>query len=793
MRTLRYVVADVFTDRPLAGNQLAVFTDARELDSQTMQALALEMSFSETVFVLPAEGDGDVRIRIFTPRTELPFAGHPVLGTAFVLAGPLQKGLIALETGRGVVPIELERDDSGRIVFGRMTQPVPTVEPYPQVEALLVALGVETSIVPVERYDNGLLFTYVGLRTRDEVASLQPDLTALTDLDVMANCFAGSGSDWKVRMFAPSVGVREDPATGSAAGPLACHLCRHGLVDWGAEIEVEQGVELGPAFQALRRCTRRQRFDRRSRGRWARGRRRARRVSPRSPWSDQVSHPVDKLEAYGEQYRDVRRRMEEAILPLATSVDGRHFTCQASPHRISMRTGGYVVIEESGTTRLGQILELELVEVDGPELGSGGGDSEGAQIAATVRLRGVRGTGVIRDGDGTPFHDGLMRPAKPSEVHTWLDRVRPPRARLEVGELQLAPGAAFCLDSGGFDRHTFLCGQSGSGKTYSLGVMLEQLLLETSLRMVVLDPNSDFVALGHTRAGVASDVVDRHRERAGVVVRQAADGGGERLRLRFADLDPRVQAAALRLDPVADRGEYSELVEILGMWAESGKASSLDELLTFGGTEARALGERLRNLGVDRWGVWARDDEGSVVEELAARTARCLVVDLGSLQTLEEKALVSEAVLATLWRHRTGREPTLVVVDEAHNVCPSEPSDPITAIATEHAVRIAAEGRKFGLYLLVSTQRPHKVHEQVLSQCDNLVLMRMNSRSDLAYVGELFSFVPPALLAAATDFGLGEALVAGKIASHPALVRFGDRITEEGGSDVPADWAAPRS
>ena len=181
------------------------------------------------------------------------------------------------------------------------------------------------------------------------------------------------------------------------------------------------------------------------------------------------------------------------------------------------------------------------------------------------------------------------------------------------------------------------------------------------------------------------------------------------------------------------------------------------------------------------------------MEELAARSARCLVVDLGSLQTLEEKALVSEAVLATLWRHRTDRQPTLIVVDEAHNVCPSEPGDPITAIATEHAQRIAAEGRKFGLYLLVSTQRPHKVHEQVLSQCDNLVLMRMNSRSDLAYVGELFSFVPPALLAAATDFRLGEALVAGKIASHPALVRFGARITEEGGSDVPADWALPRS
>jgi trans-2,3-dihydro-3-hydroxyanthranilate isomerase len=241
---LRYVVADVFTDRPLTGNQLAVFTDARELDSETMQALALEIGFSETVFVLPAEGEGDVRIRIFTPRVELPFAGHPVLGSAFVLGGPLQKSLIALETVGGVVPVELERDESGAIVFGWMTQPVPTVEPYPHVEALLAALGVETPTVPVERYDNGVRHTYVGLRSPDEVASLQPDLSALARLGVLANCFAGSGTAWKTRMFAPSVGVPEDPATGSAAGPLACHLCRHGLVEWGAEIEIEQGAEI---------------------------------------------------------------------------------------------------------------------------------------------------------------------------------------------------------------------------------------------------------------------------------------------------------------------------------------------------------------------------------------------------------------------------------------------------------------------------------------------------------------------------------------------------------------------
>src|ERR671933_1089051 len=116
MPTLRYVVADVFTDRPLAGNQLAVFTDGRDVDDATMQALAREMNFAETVFVLPPSEGGHARIRIFTPATELPFAGHPTLGSAFVLGGPLQLTEIKLETGSGVVPVTLEREGA-RITF----------------------------------------------------------------------------------------------------------------------------------------------------------------------------------------------------------------------------------------------------------------------------------------------------------------------------------------------------------------------------------------------------------------------------------------------------------------------------------------------------------------------------------------------------------------------------------------------------------------------------------------------------------------------------------------------------
>jgi trans-2,3-dihydro-3-hydroxyanthranilate isomerase len=246
MRTFRYVLADVFTDRPLAGNQLAVFTDARDLDEVTMQALALELGLSESVFVLPPREGGTVRVRIFTPQNEIAFAGHPCLGAAFVLGAPLQLATIALETGSGIVPVELDRDESGRIVFGRMTQPVPSVEPYSNADAMLAALGVESSELPVEVYDNGIRHAYVVLPSKDDVARLTPDMNALMRLDLVgALAAAGEGSSWKVRMFSPLDGVGEDAATGSAAGPLACHLARHGLVQWGEEIVVEQGTEMG--------------------------------------------------------------------------------------------------------------------------------------------------------------------------------------------------------------------------------------------------------------------------------------------------------------------------------------------------------------------------------------------------------------------------------------------------------------------------------------------------------------------------------------------------------------------
>jgi trans-2,3-dihydro-3-hydroxyanthranilate isomerase len=247
VRRLRYTVIDVFTDTPLAGNQLAVFTDARDLDSLTMQALARELNVSETVFVLPPQAaDAEVRIRIFTPRSELPFAGHPTLGAAFVLGAPLQRIVLRLETAAGVVPVTLEREGA-RIAFGWMEQPVATWMPFPEVERLLAAVGVARSGLPVEIYDLGPGHVFIELETPEQVAGVVPDLAALVAVTTAGvNCVANAGAGrWKSRVFVPAHGVPEDPATGSAAGPLALHLARHGRIAFGEEIEISQGVEIG--------------------------------------------------------------------------------------------------------------------------------------------------------------------------------------------------------------------------------------------------------------------------------------------------------------------------------------------------------------------------------------------------------------------------------------------------------------------------------------------------------------------------------------------------------------------
>lgn len=275
MRRLHYHRVDVFTDRAFGGNQLAVFTNGRGLKTETMQAIAKEFNLSETTFVLPADApDHDWRVRIFTPGRELPMAGHPTVGTSFVLAREHlvrrdeRETTIVLEEGVGPVPVRIEFKE-GEPVFAEMSQPLPTFGPRLS-DARSVAAMLSLNLydlderLPLEVVSCGVPFLYVPLQSLDAArrARPRPDLLESTlggvvppEVFVFTREVEHSGSTVHSRMFAPTLGVPEDPATGGASGPLGCYLVRYGLVacDTSAEMVSEQGLEMGrPSFIKIR-------------------------------------------------------------------------------------------------------------------------------------------------------------------------------------------------------------------------------------------------------------------------------------------------------------------------------------------------------------------------------------------------------------------------------------------------------------------------------------------------------------------------------------------------------------
>jgi hypothetical protein len=332
-----------------------------------------------------------------------------------------------------------------------------------------------------------------------------------------------------------------------------------------------------------------------------------------------------------------------------------------------------------------------------------------------------------------------------------------------------------------FNRHTFWCGQSGSGKTYALGVVLERVVLGTRLPVVILDPNSDFVKMDRVRAGADPALAEEWAQRDIRILPSVAEPDAPAVRVQFTDMPLRAKAAILQLDPIRDADEFNAMLRIdpslRGRDADllSGLRASRDD-------GSHRIATRIENLGVLDWELWARHRR-SVTQVIDDRPD-AVVVDLGGFATQAEPKAAALAVLDHLWENRADRVGRLIVIDEAHNLCTPNPQTDVEALLTERIVQIAAEGRKYGLWLLLSTQRPSKLHPNALSQCDNLALMRMNSTRDLGEIADVFSFVPEAMLAQVTGFRQGQSLFAGGFAAEPLIVQMGDRITEEGGSDV---------
>ncbi len=274
---LKFYQADVFTSLPFGGNPVAVFPEAQGLDDDQLQQIAREMNLSETVFVLPTTDPAAVvRLRIFTPTQEIPFAGHPVLGTFYVLA---QLGLIAITDGVtrvmqecniGLFPVEIHAQE-GLITRVVMTQPKPlflgSVEESDDLFDIAKALGLSKNQIvdtkcPVMVVSTGLPVLIVPVRTLTAVRSIVPDAAAIVELCgrlgangimVFTTVTVEPYAAVHTRMFAPSIGILEDPATGSASGAMGAYLVHNGLVEVGpmTELIVEQGYEIARPSRIL--------------------------------------------------------------------------------------------------------------------------------------------------------------------------------------------------------------------------------------------------------------------------------------------------------------------------------------------------------------------------------------------------------------------------------------------------------------------------------------------------------------------------------------------------------------
>lgn len=282
MRTYRFQHVDVFTKVQFGGNQLAVFVDGRNLSTEEMQKIAQEMNFPETTFILPPKhAKADWKVRIFTPKTEVPFAWHPTLGTAYVLAkeGMVEiiepKTTILLELEVGIIPVELEVVNQ-EIGFIQMVQHIPSFgQELKQVARITEALAIDTQEVagtglPVEVVSSGLPFLFIPIKSLQTVENMKPNFALL---GTICEELGGKGAfifaqkstkqdstkfsdpeldkeiaDLRVhsRMFGTGVGIQEDPATGSASGPLGCYLIKNRVIPTKPKVRIisEQGYEI---------------------------------------------------------------------------------------------------------------------------------------------------------------------------------------------------------------------------------------------------------------------------------------------------------------------------------------------------------------------------------------------------------------------------------------------------------------------------------------------------------------------------------------------------------------------
>ena len=499
---------------------------------------------------------------------------------------------------------------------------------------------------------------------------------------------------------------------------------------------------------------------------------------------------------------------------------------------LNISIGDYVIITLKNRIYLGQVdsTSLDFVRGEGPK------GKMGILSLLSIEYNSIKHFGfyagegkilaeIVDDKIEKEFNtyicsgQGEIRRANDDEVETYF------KYCYEGQELVLPIGALLNVSSPiriyvlpkGLNRNTGIFGQSGSGKSFALSILIEELHFRTNTDIVILDPNGDFVNL---KGPINTLARINHKKNAFKLSREDIKYYKKRILekdsftkiisfdktvsdksiyIRLSDLKIEQQADLLGLNAIANKDEYHNFINIINELGLINPKYTIEDLIDYlrrrPNVENTKLYITIENLGLENYSIWENKNNSAepLVDILSEETPQTVIVDLSNVDNIE-KNIISTTVLTTLWNKQFERKkskskkPTFLVVDEAHNLFPNKSILDGESITLELGSKIAGEGRKFGLFLLIASQLPSKIHEHILTQCGNLILMKMLSQSDLNSLNSSFSFVSEKLINLSRTFSIGEALLIGSFVPSPTLIHFESKKTIEGGKDLEIDW-----
>jgi len=408
-----------------------------------------------------------------------------------------------------------------------------------------------------------------------------------------------------------------------------------------------------------------------------------------------------------------------------------------------------------------------------------------ANHSSVTRSEGIKGSGRIlgridtekfRESSGKDsFHQFRIIKSSDDDIKKWSTYLTN-RKEFSIGNFLNSQDIMVPLDSDNLSRHTFLSGQTGSGKSSAIKTILSRILkMEDKPIIIIFDLNSEYGDLCKEFNGgenikfvnLCPEIKNKERD--------------ELIKIDFFQMDDEWKLSIIDIDPIEDPADYyyfcNELEQFSSKQANGSEALKIGELifnLIFTSKEKKASrsGFAFDNIDLPIWNIWKSKDTRVLLDEVILGDYDLVNIDLGSIKTKIQKLAVASFILESLWKNRETKQKFLVVIDEAHNIIPRVESNLLSKNIINRMIDIAGEGRKYGLYLFLCSQQPSKIHENVLSLCNNLILLQTTSTMDLEYVYSKFSSIPKSFIDKARFLKQGEAIIGGPLVKTPVFMKI---------------------